>query len=81
MAWQVQEAKQKFSELLRRASQEGPQVVTRHGEEVAVLLSAETYRKLTYRTGRDFKQFLIEAPDFRDLEIERPTEPAREVEL
>ncbi|MBG0817621.1 type II toxin-antitoxin system prevent-host-death family antitoxin [Planomonospora sp. ID82291] len=34
-AWQVQEAKQRFSEVVRRATDEGPQIVTRHGEEVA----------------------------------------------
>ncbi len=34
MSWQLQEAKQKFSELVRRALDEGPQIVTRHGESV-----------------------------------------------
>ena len=37
MSWQLQEAKQKFSELVRRTLEEGPQVVTRHGEEVVVV--------------------------------------------
>jgi prevent-host-death family protein len=41
MSWQLQEAKQKFSELARRALEEGPQVVTRHGEEVVVVVPAE----------------------------------------
>ena len=47
MAWQVQEAKQKFSQLVQRALEEGPQVVTRRGEEVVVVLSAEEFRRLT----------------------------------
>jgi prevent-host-death family protein len=81
MSWQLQEAKQKFSELVRRAIQEGPQVVTRHGEEVAVLVSAEAYRRLTGSEGRDFKQFLLRGPDLSELEIERSTEQAREVGL
>lgn len=34
MSWQLQEAKQKSSELVRRTLEEGPQVVTKHGEEV-----------------------------------------------
>lgn len=34
MSWQVQEAKQRFSELVRRTLAEGPQKVTRHGEDV-----------------------------------------------
>lgn len=36
MAWQLQEAKQRFSELVRKAESEGPQVVTRNGREVVV---------------------------------------------
>ena len=77
MSWQVQDAKQKFSEFVRRAIHEGPQIVTRHGEEVAVLVSAETYRKLS---GKDFKAFLLEGPDWADLDIERSREPAPAVD-
>ena len=80
MSWQLQEAKQKFSELVRKAEQEGPQVVTRHGEEVAVLVSAATYRELSGR-GEDFKTFLLSGPDLSELEIERSSEVARTVEL
>ncbi len=46
MSWQLQEAKQKFSELARRALEEGPQVVTRHGEEVIVVVPAEEFRRM-----------------------------------
>lgn len=45
MSWQVQEAKQRFSELVRKTLEEGPQVVTRHGEEVVVVLAAEDCRR------------------------------------
>ncbi|WP_245192951.1 type II toxin-antitoxin system Phd/YefM family antitoxin [Amycolatopsis alba] len=45
--WQVQDAKQRLSELLRRAVAEGPQFVTKHGEEVAVVLDIADYRRLT----------------------------------
>ncbi len=80
MRWQVQQAKQRFSELIRRALDEGPQVVTRHGEEVVVVLAAEEYRKL--RPGvKDFKEFLMSAPEFGDLEIDRDVAPARLVDL
>jgi prevent-host-death family protein len=80
MKWQVQEAKQKFSELLRRTVAEGPQVVTRHGKDVAIVVPATHYRKLVGRQ-RDFKSFLRSAPDFSALEIERPSQPARRVTL
>jgi prevent-host-death family protein len=43
--WQVQEAKQKFSELLRKVHSDGPQFVTRHGEEVAVVIDIEEFRR------------------------------------
>ena len=46
MSWQLQEAKQKFSELVRRTLEEGPQVVTRHGEEVVVVVPAEEFRRM-----------------------------------
>ncbi len=43
MLWQLQEAEQEFSRLLQRALDEGPQVVTRHGEAVVVVVSAEDH--------------------------------------
>jgi prevent-host-death family protein len=80
MRWQLHEAKQRFSELLRHARAHGPQVVTKHGEEVAVVVSIEDYRRLTEELP-SFKEFLLAAPDLEALEIERPREPARVVEL
>jgi prevent-host-death family protein len=61
MTWQVQEAKQRFSELLRRAHDEGPQAVTRHGEEVAMVVDIAWYREVT-GTTKDFAVFLGEMP-------------------
>ena len=80
MRWQLQDAKQRFSELVRHARREGPQVVTRHGEEVAVVVSIEEYRRLTSDKPL-FKQFLLAAPDLGALELERSSERARIVEL
>ena len=39
MAWQIQQAKNRFSELIDRARQEGPQIVTRHGQPVAEVVA------------------------------------------
>ncbi|MFF2083169.1 type II toxin-antitoxin system Phd/YefM family antitoxin [Nocardia sp. NPDC058176] len=47
MRWQVQEAKQRFSEVLRAVEAEGPQTITRHGDEVAVVIDIAEYRRLT----------------------------------
>ncbi len=80
MAWQLQEAKQKFSQVVQRARDEGPQLVTRHGEVVAVVLSAEKYRELT-EGEQDFKDFLLSGPDLSVLELERSSDGPRELEL
>ena len=80
--WQLQEAKQQFSRLVNLAQTEGPQVVTRHGREVAVIVGAADYRRLRNGGDDDFKQFLFSGePYFDDLEIERSPEPPRRVEL
>ena len=80
MPWQLQEAKQRFSELVRRALEEGPQVVTRRGEEVVVVVKTEEFDRLS-RGEEDFKDFLLGAPDLDALEIRRDNSPSREVEL
>jgi prevent-host-death family protein len=69
--WQLQEAKQRFSELVRRTLDEGPQVVTRHGQDVVVVLAADTYRRLTGQVP-DFKSFLLAAPDLSLLDLDQP---------
>ncbi len=80
MVWQLQTAKQKFSELVDRALAEGPQVVTRRGREAVVVLAVEEYRRL--RAGEpDFKRFLRTGPDFEQLDLARSSDPARAVEL
>ena len=76
MLWQVQEAKQRFSELLR-AVKDGPQVVTRHGEEIAVVIDIEEYHRLKGDV-EDFKDFLRSGPDFEDLELTRSRDMPRE---
>jgi len=79
MAWQLQEAKQRFSELVNRALGEGPQSVTRHGREVVVVVAAEEFHKLT-GDREDFKDFLLSIPDLGELEVERD-DRVRSVEL
>ena len=74
MPWQLQEAKQKFSQVVRRALNERPQVVTRHGETVVVVVSAEEYRRLSGKK-LDFAEFLLVGPDLSVLDLE----PARDI--
>lgn len=71
MAWQLQEAKQRFSELVDRARSEGAQVVTRRGRPVVVVLAVERYRELLREDGDGFKDLLLGGPDFSALDIVR----------
>jgi prevent-host-death family protein len=86
MTWQLQEAKQRFSEVVRQAQDEGPQVVTRHGREVVVVIAFEEYERLV-PNRRSFKLFLRSEPFFDDLdfqvdpELARSREPAPEIDL
>ena len=79
MAWQLQEAKAKFSELVQKAIEEGPQTVTRRGKPSVVVLSAEQF-ELMKKRQIDLKDLLRSAP-WHELEIERDTSPPRDTDL
>jgi antitoxin Phd len=64
MAWQVQDAKARFSEFLDASLRDGPQVVTRRGVEAAVLVSIDEWRRLKNAARPTLKQLLL-APDAR----------------
>lgn len=76
----MQDAKQRFSELIRSVETDGPQVVTRHGREIAVVIDIAEYRRLR-GDGGSFKDFLRSAPDLDALEISRSSIPAEAVDL
>jgi len=76
MRWQVQDAKQRFSELIRKAHADGPQVVTRHGEEIAVVIDIADYRRLKGEIA-EFKDYLRSGPGFDELELARSAERPR----
>ena len=63
--WQIQEAKQRFSEMIRAVISEGPQVITRHGEDVAVVIDIGEYRRLT-RPAVDLAGVLLGGPKLDD---------------
>ena len=46
-SWKLEDAKNRFSELVRRARSEGPQFVTKHGREAAVIMDVDEYRRIT----------------------------------
>jgi prevent-host-death family protein len=78
--WQVQDAKTHLSEMIERARSEGPQTITRHGAERAVLLSIEDYRKLT-APHSDFKAHLLGGPKVDEFEIEREPDTGRDIDF
>lgn len=76
----MQDAKTRFSELIERAITEGPQTITRHGAERAVVLSVEDYRVLaSYKP--DFKAHLLGGPKVDDFAMERDSDKGRAIEL
>ena len=79
MLWQLQTAKQKLSEVVDRAVAEGPQTITRHGREAAVVVSVQDYRRLT--GGDGFKDYLLSGPTLEGLDLERARDLPRPVDL
>ena len=59
--WQLQDAKNRFSELVNRSLAEGPQLVTRRGEKTVVVLAYTDYESLCKTQGR-LSEFLRESP-------------------
>ena len=67
---------------MRRVAADGPQAVTRHGEEIAVILDIAAYRNLTgAHDQRDLLTFIGSAPPLDELDLNRDDRPARSVEL
>jgi len=81
--WLLQDAKARFSELVRRVHSEGPQHVTVHGREEVVVISAAEFRQLkNVTTGRALIEALQASPHRElDLESERDAMPVRDVTL
>lgn len=81
--WLLQDAKARFSELVRKVRSEGPQHVTVHGRDEVVVIAAEEFRRLK---GSVTGQALVEAMQaspHRSIEIapRRSAMPVRDVSL
>ena len=79
MDWKLADAKNKFSEVVRRALGEGPQRILRR-KDVVVVMSVKDYERLA-GTRVSFKDFLLNAPDMDGLDLERDKSPMRDVGL
>jgi antitoxin Phd len=79
--WQLQKAKNKFSNLVEKAQHEGPQFVTKHGKESVVVLSIEDYQKIC-KPQSDLLEFFKGSP-FKGipLKIARDKSMQRDIDL
>ncbi len=76
--WKLQDAKARFSEVVERALRDGPQLVTRHGENAVVIIA---YREFAgAEPAQDFKDFLMSIPRV-GLEIEPSRRRPRRTQL
>ncbi len=73
-SWQVQQAKQRFSEVLRAVAAGEPQFITKHGETVAVVLDFSSYRELRYPKP-SLAAFLLTGQESVGLDDELTLEP------
>jgi len=79
--WTVAEAKAKFSEVLEKAEKEGPQRITRRGEETAVVVSKKEWERRTKRKGT-LLEFFKESPLWGSgIEIPAREKAGRKIEL
>ena len=81
--WPLQDAKARFSELVRRVRTEGPQHVTVHGRDEVVVIAAEDFRRLKGDlTGAALVDVMQASPHREiDIEVERSPIPVRDVVL
>ena len=84
MNWHLQDAKNHFSKLVRKAQTDGPQTVTVRGKPAVVVLSSREYEDLS-GNKTSLAEFLLSGPIWDDELIEdinrRPKHPPREIDL
>ena len=79
MEWQLQTAKARFSELVQKATEEGPQTVTRRGKPAVVVVAAEEFERMRERTPT-LKELLLECP-LEGVDLERERDYGRDIEF
>ena len=79
--WQLQVAKNKLSEVVDRASRTGPQVITRRGVAIAVVVGVEDYGRLTRAEG-DLADFFLSSPlSGSGLDLSRSRDRGRDADI
>ncbi|MFI5295026.1 MAG: type II toxin-antitoxin system Phd/YefM family antitoxin [Thermodesulfovibrionales bacterium] len=79
--WQLQEAKARLSEVIKKAKEEGPQSITVHGSPTAVIISSKEYERLKHPQG-SFVEFMRRSPLYGvDLDLKREQTLTREADI
>jgi antitoxin Phd len=79
--WQLQDAKARLSELVKKAEKEGPQGITVHGHSTAVVISSKEYARLKKPQG-SFVSFMRQSPLCGvELDLKREQTPTREADV
>jgi prevent-host-death family protein len=74
--WQLQEAKNKFSEIVEEAIKHGSQVITKHGIETVIVLCYVEYRKM-FLNQKKLSDFFRESP-LAEVELDLTRDTKRE---
>lgn len=81
MVWTLQDAKNRFSELVERAKNEGPQRVTKYGEDAVVIVSMKQWTQLN-ATDLSLADFLLKSPLANtEIEFDRDNSKVRNIDL
>ena len=81
--WQLQDAKNRLSEVVRKAAEEGPQTITVRGTDAAVVVSARDYARMSRRkSSPSLIQVLRSCPvKGVNLEVDRSLDTGRKIDL
>ena len=79
--WKLEDAKARFSEVVRRARSEGPQRVSVRGKPAVVVVAADTFDELRRETPEMPFVAFMESLSLSDLDLERDLDRGRDVEL
>ena len=79
--WQLQAAKARLSEVIKKATKEGPQSITVRGEQTAIVISTEEYERLKHPRG-SFVEFMRHSPLYGvELDLRRAQTLTREADV
>ena len=80
-SWALQDAKNRFSEVVEKALKEGPQLVTRHGRDAVVIIAADAFRKRGKQTDTLVSFFRKSPLHGVKIDLDRSKDTGREVDL